>query len=288
MSTKTIGDQLRAARLRKNWTPEAAAKATKIRVSQIENLEKGELTQFANAAYARGFVRIYARALEMDDQKVLSQLDGTLEEDAEPVKRLPAVEYVPEAVQMSGSARVNEVGRQIVYALVGVMVLIVGSFVYNAWRANKIGSEGGAPLVAAPLPGVPEAPAVQTPGIARALPAQPLSPEELAAQAEETAPAAVPVMSATPAPVLPGGIRKMSLQAMRTSWVTVTKIDQDPRLVYEGQIEAGQSKDFEGGRFEVRIAIPSAVNVILDGANTGPWSNDVSPRTFIIPPSPAQ
>jgi len=58
---KSVGEKLKLARLHRHWTPQAAAKATKIKVEQLLDLENDAYNKFASPSYARGFVRIYAR-----------------------------------------------------------------------------------------------------------------------------------------------------------------------------------------------------------------------------------
>ena len=58
---KTVGKQLQEARLAKNWTPELAARETKIKVDRLRDLEADDYSHFTSPTYARGFVRTYAR-----------------------------------------------------------------------------------------------------------------------------------------------------------------------------------------------------------------------------------
>src|SRR5471032_1477867 len=94
---KTVGKQLQEARLARNWTPELAARETKIQVARLRDLEVDDYSHFTNATYARGFVRTYARALGLDEYKILRQLDNKLPDDdsANIVTADGGVAYVP-------------------------------------------------------------------------------------------------------------------------------------------------------------------------------------------------
>ena len=48
---KTVGKQLQEARLAKNWTPELAARETKIKVNRLRDLEADDYTHFTSPAY---------------------------------------------------------------------------------------------------------------------------------------------------------------------------------------------------------------------------------------------
>ena len=78
---KTVGKQLQEARLARNWTPELAARETKIKVDRLGDLERDDYSHFTSPTYARGFVRTYARALGLDEYRILRQLDNKLPDD---------------------------------------------------------------------------------------------------------------------------------------------------------------------------------------------------------------
>ena len=53
---ETAGTKLRRARTMRHLSIEDAARATKIRPQQIADLERDDYSNFANLAYARGFL----------------------------------------------------------------------------------------------------------------------------------------------------------------------------------------------------------------------------------------
>jgi len=63
---KSAGTLLREARLRKDLTLDDASRSTKIRREQLICLENDDFSRFANMAYAKGFLLIYARYLGVD------------------------------------------------------------------------------------------------------------------------------------------------------------------------------------------------------------------------------
>ncbi len=62
----TAGTKLRRARKLRQISLEDAARATKIRVKQLEELESDEYSNFANLAYAKGFLVSYGKYLHVD------------------------------------------------------------------------------------------------------------------------------------------------------------------------------------------------------------------------------
>ena len=73
---QTAGNKLRRARTMRQLSVEDAARATKIRPSQIVDLEGDEYSNFANLAYARGFLVAYAKFLHVDVRMYLEAFEN--------------------------------------------------------------------------------------------------------------------------------------------------------------------------------------------------------------------
>ena len=65
------GALLREARERSGRTLAECAVALRARAGQIEALEQGDLSHFGGDVYARGFLRSYARLVDVDSERVL-------------------------------------------------------------------------------------------------------------------------------------------------------------------------------------------------------------------------
>ncbi len=63
---ETAGTKLRRARTQRYLSLEDAARATKIRATQLADLENDDYSNFANLAYARGFLVSYGKYLHLD------------------------------------------------------------------------------------------------------------------------------------------------------------------------------------------------------------------------------
>lgn len=66
------GQKLKEVRLKKGLTIEDVAKATKIKVSFLAAIEKGDYAKLPSVAYAQGFVRNYAIYLGVSTQELLA------------------------------------------------------------------------------------------------------------------------------------------------------------------------------------------------------------------------
>ncbi len=74
----TVAEQLRAARVAKNFTVEQVAESTKIRTDHIRALEEGNFNIFSAPIYIRGSVKNYAAMLKLDTVQIVAALDAEL------------------------------------------------------------------------------------------------------------------------------------------------------------------------------------------------------------------
>lgn len=74
---ETVGTQLRRARTSREISLEDAARATKIRSARLADLEADVYTNFANLAYARGFLTSYGKYLAVDVRPFLDAFENT-------------------------------------------------------------------------------------------------------------------------------------------------------------------------------------------------------------------
>lgn len=75
VSMSSIGKQLARARTARNLSIEDIAFQTRIPAARLRDLENDDLSRFANLIYARGFLKIYSRHLELDISDYLDQFN---------------------------------------------------------------------------------------------------------------------------------------------------------------------------------------------------------------------
>ena len=76
---EALGKKLQGARLAKNISLEEAARVTKIRPSRIQELEAEDFSSFSSLAYAKGFLLIYGKYLEVDVTPYLDAFETSRE-----------------------------------------------------------------------------------------------------------------------------------------------------------------------------------------------------------------
>jgi len=297
---KPIGDQLRGARELKGWTLAEAAKRTKVKVEQLEKIEKSQFDLLPSLAYARGFIRIYARELGLDGWALLRQFNGEVDSGYDVIELQPQdLEAIPRRRQ-PGAATPQNFGRIVIMVVVLVALLIGGIQIYRVWPALMAKGNTGAapatelapmtpeaadgkPAVAAPVPKAAVVGNDQAPP--RAVPTHPVEGGEAAPAAEPVTapPAAVPVAAPVeePAAEAATGNNRLQLQADSASsenerWVRVVGIRGGKEItLYEDLLPAGQVVPgnavgpWTADQFIVTFREASAVDIIFNGNNYG-------------------
>ena len=75
---QTIGERLEEARKRKGISIREAAETTKIRGDYLQKFEANTFDIDLPPLYIRGFVRTYSRFLELDPERLISEVDALL------------------------------------------------------------------------------------------------------------------------------------------------------------------------------------------------------------------
>ena len=66
MTIEGLGKKFQDARLARSLTLDEAARLTKIRPSRLAEIEADDFSQFPSLAYAKGFLQIYGKFLDVD------------------------------------------------------------------------------------------------------------------------------------------------------------------------------------------------------------------------------
>lgn len=86
---QTIGERLEEARKRKGISVREAAETTKIRGDYLQKFEANSFDIDLPPLYIRGFVRTYARFLDLDPERIVSDVDTVLGRDGKQPRREP-------------------------------------------------------------------------------------------------------------------------------------------------------------------------------------------------------
>jgi cytoskeletal protein RodZ len=293
---KTVGKQLQEARLAKNWTPELAARETKIKVDRLRDLEGDDYSHFTSPTYARGFVRTYARALGLDEYRILRQLDNKLpDDDSANIVTDSGVSYLPETAMPPRAAHRDFTGLYIVMGLGGVVTMAIVFVLFEAYRAGELSrwfASNAEPVAVSVTNAAPVAPTGEAP--ARALPVDSNTPPPIADATTNTAPAThaevvpiAPSAVAVATPVTPSatGDTNTASDAGTSGLVSPRALPVDPSLLGAANT-ASNSAPSPVAQTQAPRALPVDPSELTHAAPVTPVP---SPATASGPPNdPAQ
>src|SRR6201986_2059913 len=72
-----LGKKLQEARLARGLTLDEAGRITKIRPAQLQEIENEDFSQFPSLTYAKGFLMIYGKFLDVDVSPYLEAFEGS-------------------------------------------------------------------------------------------------------------------------------------------------------------------------------------------------------------------
>ena len=132
-----LGKKLQDARLARGLTIDEAGRMTKIRPAQLQEIENEDFSQFASLAYAKGFLLIYGRFLDVDVTPYLEAFETseTLTTDGYSyLQETPEPEPIRPAKVRRRSAPVSNGGGRssFVPLIIGILVLVIG-FTVMKW-----------------------------------------------------------------------------------------------------------------------------------------------------------
>jgi cytoskeleton protein RodZ len=141
---ETVGQDLRAARLRRGDEIAQVSRALKIRKDHLDALEEGRLEDLPGKTYAIGFVRSYARHLGLDADRYVErfkhEISGREEEQARepaPIHQEEARHYLPQGWRI----------------IAGVVVVLLG---YGLWHLMAPSGDTSQQVPEAPVLNAPK------------------------------------------------------------------------------------------------------------------------------------
>lgn len=256
-----VGARLRVARELRQLSIDEVAIALKLGPRQVASLENGDWQGLPGQTFIRGFVRNYARLLQIDPAPLMDHLDATLEK---PVDTLHVPQSRPTTMP-SGQPRRD---RTVVVA--GLVLVVLAGLAYallpsdlSALREraqgliDSVSRKDAAPAatpatpVAVPAPAAPEP--VFPPG---ATPQQVMNPQVQAPVEMAPAPLAAPAAQAAPA----AAGAQLRFVFAGESWVEVR--DRDNKVVFSQRSPAG-SEQAVSGQGPLSLVIGNAAGVRL-------------------------
>lgn len=195
---QTVGQDLRAARLRRGDEIAQVSRALKIRKDHLEALEEDRLEDLPGKTYAIGFVRSYARHLGLDATAFVERFKRDISGRTDDKMHEPAPIHLDDGRRLPQGWRI----------IAGAVVILLG---WGTWHLLSSGAGSNqpvppAPVLTQPKPATPARPAPAPPvQVATPPPAASAAPPAAGASTGQEAAATPPPAAgaATPATSLP-------------------------------------------------------------------------------------
>ena len=311
MTIEGLGKKFQEARLARNLTLDEAARMTKIRPARLAEIEADDFSQFPSLAYAKGFLLIYGKFLDVD---VTPYLDAF--EDSERVT-VDGYSYLQEnSPQKPVSAPVIRRRRPAATSherispmplIFGVLVLVVGfsvmKLILNVRRlapgqadstaqvspsASPVPSpKAGQPWATEASPGsVAAAPTVAPsasvgPTVVRkavaAVSAGPSEPEVRKAKPVRPEDLAQAPPQTNSSPAESSEQNRVAIRPLKRTYVKVTVGENDGSPAFERWVSPADGPvEFRGKHVSIRVLDPDAVQITKNGKALEDGDEDVT------------
>jgi cytoskeleton protein RodZ len=313
MTIEGLGKKFQEARVARKLTLDEAARMTKIRPQRLAEIEADDFSQFPSLAYAKGFLLIYGKFLDVDVTPYLDAfedpesvtVDGYsyLQENerAKPVSA-PVVRRRPAATRgTGGSNRVSPMPL-----IVGIAVLVLGflamKFFLNVQRLAPARGSSSGQTSATATPAVasgglsptaaPNIAAVATSApVASPVPTQGAPETRKALAADSTASGEPEVRKAKPVtkeelsqtaaatnspPPESAEQNRVAIQPIKRTYVRVTLGDEAKAAFERWVSPADGPVEFRGKHVSIRVLDPEAVKITKNGQALAQNDQDVT------------
>lgn len=239
----SVGQQLRAAREAKNLSPTDVAQILKLSVRQVHALEADDWLNLP-AAIVRGFIRNYARALNLNSDALMGQLDILS------MPQPPELELVgTNTTALPSAGRIER--RDLIVIFSGFVLVILAVLAYffvpdDFWQ-SKLTSL--IPSTQEPKLAVPVDNDADTPPSSAA--SEPAIPQGVAANADPGSSKQPPETASEVVPSAPSekqgaasGPSSLKLSFARASWVEIR--DRSGQIIFSQLNPAGSEREIKG------------------------------------------
>jgi cytoskeletal protein RodZ len=296
MSIEGLGKKFQTARESRGLTLDEAARLTKIRQSRLSEIEADDYSNFPSLAYAKGFLQIYGKFLDIDVSPYLDAFEtsGNITVDGYSyLQDNPAPRPTRTTVTRAEPHRTS-----LLPLVIGIAVLLGGvwfiKLILNVQRITPRQTQTSPTATAT----IPVALPVETPRVATAVSTPPPvistpAPTATVARAiavdtpssspsiEPTVRRAQPVredeLAAAVANKELGTLNRIDIRPLKRTYVQVT-VDNDPTTpAFERWLSPSDGAvEFRGHRFNVRVLDREAVQIRKNGRVVSTSDSDVT------------
>ncbi|MEU1806808.1 helix-turn-helix domain-containing protein [Streptomyces sp. NPDC019937] len=232
----SVGRALQQARIAAGLTVDEVSSVTRVRVPIVQGIEQDDFSRCGGDVYARGHIRVLARAVRVDPEALINQFDAEHGGRPEPTPAAPlfdAERIRPEPRRPNWTA-----------AMVAAIVAVVGFVGFTLFSGGEKGD--GSPVAEETGSAKPTASTSSSPS--------PGKSGERKPEPSESAIAGVPADKVTVKLTAEDG----------QSWISAQ--DHNGRLMEEGVLRKGQSKTFsDSKRIDLVLGNAGAIKLFVNG-----------------------
>lgn len=253
-TAQSVGAQLAALRQAQGMSVNDVAYRLKLTPSQIEAIEQDDFASLG-PIYSRGFVRNYARLLQIDAQPLLDSMQ------APPIGTSETLTIHDEHIALTS----NLSQHWLKFALLALVIVIALPLAVYQWLRIDHTPRAMPPAapIAVPQPSIPAAKIAPLPDTAKIEPPHEIPQAESALPAAP-APSAVPGSASTESLAQPQGGDHIQLSFTQDAWVQIS--DATKQRLTSRIYRAGETAELTGkAPFNAIIGNASAVTITHNG-----------------------
>ena len=220
------------------------AASLRLHPNQIRAIEQEDLARLPAPAYVRGFIRSYARVLNIDPAPLLSDLNAKLAPARESAVDGMATDYV--------AARAGGRERMLPQWAIGIALVVLTALGLIGWQATQRSAPAPTPPAVLAMSAAPPTPALALATDTTVLPVS----EASAAPADPIpAPAEVAEPTVRPSVIATGAAPTLALRFNGASWAEVT--DRNGKILLS-QLNAAGAEHALDGELPLTVVIGDA------------------------------
>jgi cytoskeleton protein RodZ len=253
-----VGARLRVAREVRHLTVSDVAQTLKLGARQVEALENGDWQVLPGQTFIRGFVRNYARLLQIDPAPLMDLLDTSLEKPGDSL-------HVPTSRPMAMPTGHPRRDRTVVFAGVVLVIAALAAYFLLPGDLSALRQQTQGLIDSLARKEAPPAPVVENVPTSAPAAAEPVFPPGATPQQvmnpQAQAPAEMaPAQLSAPAAAPSGEAAQLRFVFAKESWVEVR--DRDNKVVFSQRNPAGVEQSV-GGQGPLSLVIGNAPGVAL-------------------------
>jgi cytoskeleton protein RodZ len=260
-----IGRRLALAREARGLSVGDAAQALKLTLRQVEALEEERFERLPGTAFARGFLRNYARLVQLDPEPLIAEFDTA---HADAGVELRQLSNARGAMPSGGRGRGPSALPAALFAAVLLAIVVTGWYFdwFRQPEAERPGLTSDPAPGPSPVPGPAAAEGERPAGVAvTVVPTEAGAfPGTSLVATPEPPPAAAPATGPAPAEAVPAagpdGLQRLAFGFDQDAWVEVR--DASGAIIFSRIGKAGSSQEVQG-RGPFAVVVGNAQNVRL-------------------------